>query len=158
MSAAVVTRRGRAPRARHDAGVEPLDWMRVVLVLALIGLASGGALATAGVLRQGPLEMLGWTDRQRAALEYAGEPEDRVVRVLVRLPESACAQRLVVEVRETEKTVELGLHSREPRFTLPPCTPVSRPAGQEPVAVARLDEPLGPRRVLVNGVAVRAVR
>ena len=44
----------RVPRARHDAGLEPVDWFRVVLVIVVVLLAVAAGVLAAGRLGRGP--------------------------------------------------------------------------------------------------------
>ena len=131
--------------------MEPVDWTRVLLICAMVAAASGGGLAAAGLLRQGPLDDLGWTERERPAFAMATppSPEDRTLNVVFDLPDGACPDRLTVEVEETPSTVVLGGRSREPLLGLTGC-PQATGRGR-PVAAAHLTAPLGDRPVLSAG-------
>jgi hypothetical protein len=142
----------RRPRARHDVGTEPLDWVRIGMVLTFVLLASGGGLATAGLLRQGPLRDIGWSDRrlERFTVERPA-PDSTYLGVGVAVPASSCTLQLTVDVVETPKEVLIGpVHGRQPRlpFTAPECqVDVERVNGRV-YAVAELDRPIGTRKVL----------
>jgi hypothetical protein len=145
--------RAARPRARHDVGVEPLDWVRISLVLTLVAVSSGGALAVAGLARQGPLRDIGWTDRRLEGFEVQRAPSDaREIAVnAAGVPSSACTLEVTVEVRETRDAVILGpVHSREPRlpFTAPGCAGGVRQVEGRVVGIARLGAPLAGRPIL----------
>jgi hypothetical protein len=141
------------PRARHDAGLEPFDWVRISLVLTLVLVSSGAALAVAGFLRQGPLGDIGWAERRLEGFDVEQPPDDaRAIAVnAVGVPSTACTLEVTVEVRETRDAVILGpVHSREPRlpFTAPGCDGgVERRDGRVQ-GVARLGAPVDGRRIL----------
>jgi hypothetical protein len=141
------------PRARHDAGLEPFDWVRVSLVLTLVVVSSGAALAVAGLVRQGPLRDIGWADRRLEGFEVERPPEGaREIAVnAVGVPRSACTLEVTVEVRETRDAVILGpVHSREPRlpFTAPGCAGGVESDDGRVQGVVRLGAPVDGRRIL----------
>ncbi len=142
----------RRPRARHDVGVEPLDWFRIGLVLTVVLVASGGGLTVAGLLRQGPLRDIGWTDRrlERIAVESPGQG-DRFLGIGAAVPASSCTLELTVDVVETSTEVLVGpVRSREPRlpFTAPDCAGGRERVNGRVYAVAPLAAPVGTRDVL----------
>ena len=141
------------PRARHDAGVEPFDWVRISLVLTLMIVSSGAALVVAGLVRQGPLRDIGWAERRLEGIEVERPPHDaRVIAVnAVGVPSSVCTLEVRVEVHETRDTVLLGpVHSREPRlpFTAPGCEGGVVRDGGRVQGVVRLDAPVDGRAIL----------
>lgn len=141
------------PRARHDAGLEPFDWVRVSLVLTLVVVSSGAALAVAGLVRQGPLRDIGWADRRLEGFDVERPPEGaREIAVnAVGVPRSACTLEVTVEVRETRDAVILGpVHSREPRlpFTAPGCAGGVESSEGRIQGVVRLGAPVAGRRIL----------
>jgi hypothetical protein len=141
------------PRARHDAGLEPFDWVRISLVLTLVVVSSGAALTVAGLLREGPLRDIGWADRRLEGFDVEHPPVGarEIVVNAVGVPTTACTLEVRVEVRETRDAVVLGpVHSREPRlpFTAPGCAGgVVRDEGRVR-GVVRLDAPLDGRRIV----------
>ena len=142
----------RRPRARHDVGVEPFDWFRIGLVLTVMLIASGGGLAVAGLLRQGPLRDIGWTDRrlERFAVEGSG-PNAFVLGVGAEVPAASCTLEVRVEVVETPEEVLLGpVRGREPRLplTAPECDAGGPRESGRVYGVARLSAPVGERKVL----------
>jgi hypothetical protein len=114
--------------------------------------ASGGGLATAGMLREGPLADIGSTDRTLEDLRLEQHtPDSEVLGVGAAVPASSCVLEVTVEVVETPQQVVLGpVHVREPRlpFTSPDC------AGGVPhhegrvYAVAQLSREVGRRQVV----------
>jgi hypothetical protein len=143
---------GRKPRARHDVGVEPLDWVRIGMVLTAVLLASGGGLAAAGLMREGPLRDIGATDRTLEDFEVERPPAtSRTVGVGVAVPESRCVLEVTVEVLETPQQVVLGpVHTREPRlpFTAFDCADGVPHQRGRVYGVARLDREVGARQVV----------
>ena len=142
----------RRPRARHDVGVEPFDWFRIGLVLTLAVVASGGGLVAAGLLRQGPLRDIGWTDR-RLERFYVERPsrDSYVIGVGAAVPASSCTLEVTVEVFETSDEVLVGpVHGRQPRLpiTAPECEDGGARYLGRVYGVARLSRPLGDREVL----------
>jgi hypothetical protein len=145
--------RRRRPRARHDVGVEPLDWVRIGVVLTVVLLASGGGLATAGMLRQGPLADIGSTDRTLEGFKVENwTPRAETLEVGVHVPASRCVLEVTVDVVETPQQVMVGpVHTREPRlpFTAPDCAGgVPRQRNGRVYATAQLSRELGTRSVV----------
>jgi hypothetical protein len=142
----------RRPRARHDVGAEPLDWFRIGIVLTVVLLASGGGLTVAGLLRQGPLRDIGWTDRRLEGFAMERAPKTSyVIGVGAAVPASSCTLEVTVEVVETRKEVLLGpVRGREPRLplTAPECADGGARENGRVYGVARLSAPVGDRNVL----------
>ena len=142
----------RRPRARHDVGTEPLDWFRIGVVLTVVLFASGGGLAVAGLLRQGPLRDIGWTDRRLEGFAVERAPSSSyAIGVGAAVPASSCTLEVTVEVVETRSEVLLGpVRGREPRLplTAPECAEGGKRENGRVYGVARLSAPVGSRPVL----------
>jgi hypothetical protein len=150
----------RKPRARHDVGIEPLDWVRIGVVLTVVLVASGGGLATAGMLREGPLHDIGSTDRPlEGFIVESYTPDSETLGIGVPVAASQCVLDVKVEVLETPQQVVVGpVHTEEPRlpFTAFGCPDgVPRQRGRV-YAVAQLSHELGSRTV-VNARTQRKV-
>ena len=50
-------------RARHDAGRPPYAWRRMLVLVGSLGVTTGLTVTGAGLLRQGPLAWLGWSEQ-----------------------------------------------------------------------------------------------
>jgi hypothetical protein len=150
-------------RARHDAGRPPVLLRRVLVLVGSLGITTGLTVAGAGLLRQGPLAWLGWSEQVLSPEQVvaAGPPSSAVdLKVAVRWDRDRfCPKQLKVHADQTTpaRVVIREVTSRMPRFPMlgPRCAEQRASQGRA-YASLTLDRPLQ-GRLVVNGTGQRLV-
>lgn len=143
-------------RARHDVGRPPYAWRRLLVVVGSLGVTTGLTVTGAGLLRQGPLAWLGWSEQTLAPQQVtaAGPTASAVdLTVVVTWAGSVfCPQDLRVEAAESDRQVVIRrVTSRVPRLAMLGTHCAERPADQgRAYASFRLSRPLQGRPVVAG--------
>lgn len=150
-------------RARHDAGRPPYAWRRMLVLVGSLGVTTGLTVTGAGLLRQGPLAWLGWSEQVLAPQQVmvTGDRSSAVrLEVAVRGDGVAlCPQDLRVEADQgsAARVVIRRVVAKAPRFTLLGTGCGERRSGPV-MATLRLDRPLRDRQVVDGAGHPFAVR